>query len=373
MAIYYDQQQNTYYVDIRFRDSDGNIRSKKKRGFKTEQAAKRWENKNRIVDNLTTQTTRSLHDIAFEYIDTKRTDIKPENLATLKWKVEHFFPDVKISYMNRKRLLDWRNDLNDLKKANGTLYSTSYKNALVFLMKAVFKYAIIQEYINKNPAEGLKRYAKQYEDTKMYSIVDPETFFEAYSKLKEKTWNDIWFKMFVLLSYTTGARRAELKALQFKDYVDGKIHIYKSIPGKDPGDRNKVEKTKTKSSIRWVTLDNFSVNELNRYVDLCKQQMVYDPDFYMFGHESPLPNNTIQTRFNKLELGCRLHDLRHSHATLLIQNNVPINVVSKRLGHQNVEMTLAIYTHMFKNDDNLGVEVMNRITDCIPMVSPSDN
>ena len=50
----------------------------------------------------------------------------------------------------------------------------------------------------------------------------------------------------------------------------------------------------------------------------------------------------------------RIHDLRHSHATILINNGVNIVAVSKRLGHSDINMTLKVYTHLLeKNADEL--------------------
>ena len=81
----------------------------------------------------------------------------------------------------------------------------------------------------------------------------------------------------------------------------------------------------------------------------------------MFGISNPLSNNTIQYAFKRMGLDCRLHDLRHSHATMLIQNGVPINVVSRRLGHSTVEMILKVYTHVFEESQNQAVNVLNKL------------
>ncbi|MBR2179145.1 MAG: tyrosine-type recombinase/integrase [Selenomonadaceae bacterium] len=44
----------------------------------------------------------------------------------------------------------------------------------------------------------------------------------------------------------------------------------------------------------------------------------------------------------------RIHDLRHSHASLLIYNGFPITLISKRLGHKSPDITLKVYSHMYK-------------------------
>ena len=48
----------------------------------------------------------------------------------------------------------------------------------------------------------------------------------------------------------------------------------------------------------------------------------------------------------------RIHDFRHSCASLLINQNMPITLVSKYLGHSKVSITLDTYSHMYKSDLN---------------------
>ena len=83
----------------------------------------------------------------------------------------------------------------------------------------------------------------------------------------------------------------------------------------------------------------------------------------MFGGKTGLSVTTIDRYFKDAikKSGVkpiRLHDLRHSHATILINNGVNIVAVSKRLGHASVEQTLKTYTHLLK-DTNEGM--MNKI------------
>lgn len=56
-----------------------------------------------------------------------------------------------------------------------------------------------------------------------------------------------------------------------------------------------------------------------------------------------------------------MHDFRHSHASLLISNNIPPTVVSHRLGHSDIAMTLNTYSHMLPDDENKAVCLLNDI------------
>lgn len=78
---------------------------------------------------------------------------------------------------------------------------------------------------------------------------------------------------------------------------------------------------------------------------------------FIFGGEHSLSPTTIDNYFKKgIKVSgvkpIRLHDLRHSHATWLINNGVNIVAVSKRLGHASIEQTLKTYTHLLKSSED---------------------
>lgn len=57
----------------------------------------------------------------------------------------------------------------------------------------------------------------------------------------------------------------------------------------------------------------------------------------------------------------KIHDFRHSHATFLLSNGVPITVISKRLGHSDISMTLNVYSHFIPQDEDKSTISINRI------------
>lgn len=75
----------------------------------------------------------------------------------------------------------------------------------------------------------------------------------------------------------------------------------------------------------------------------------------MFGAIKPLSPSTIERKKNNYckianVKQIRIHDFRHSHCTILISKGIPINIVSERLGHSNISMTLDNYTHILNKD-----------------------
>ncbi len=167
---------------------------------------------------------------------------------------------------------------------------------------------------------------------------------------------------YYVLFYTalyTGLRRSELLGLRWKDvnldlatlsvvqslhYVPEKGYIFRE--------------TKTKRSRRLVDLppslalllrEHRSNQELER--KLLGRFVTPDDLVFSYPDSSPLPPNSITKAFHKLVkslgiAGVRLHDLRHTHATLMLRQGVHPKVVSERLGHSSVAITLDTYSHV---------------------------
>ena len=100
-----------------------------------------------------------------------------------------------------------------------------------------------------------------------------------------------------------------------------------------------------------------------------------EPGDYLFGGESPLSPMGIDYHFKRAvkESGVkpiRIHDLRHSHATWLINNGVNIVAVSRRLGHASIEQTLKTYTHLLRESENDLITAIEKYKDQSPKKSP---
>lgn len=366
MPVYKDETRGTWYFDIRYRDSTGKVRSIKRRGFDSEEKAARAERKalREYKANDLPSSKRSMQEIGYEMIDLSSKDMLPETRDQRIQQIKDYIPSTPIGNITTARAVKWRNDLNELTtkgKVNKKL-SVTYKNRMIHLYKAIIKHALAYEYIHKDPTLRMNLYKKTSVDNLNYNVPSPEKFFEAYSKLSERTPNNVWFKMLVLIAYACGLSRAEIKGLYGKSYRDAQLNIYQTISGKDKRDRNKIGPTKRPSRVRVVNIDKNTDEELRRLKTILIEWKLYDDNKLLIGYDSAFPNNTIQNNFKAMELGCRFHDLRHAHATYLIESGVPINLVAKRLGHGSVATTLGVYTHAMSNSEDESLSVLEKMT-----------
>ena len=181
----------------------------------------------------------------------------------------------------------------------------------------------------------------------------------------------------ILIAVSTGVRVGELLGLKWS-YVDlekGIIHIQQSIATNVKG--SPFQPPKTQKSRRRIPLPKSTVQELIRYKKwqedyIVQQNETYDSSFNLViansrGH--PLDSSNFITRVFKkllaeagLRIETRLHDLRHTHATLLLSKGVHPKVVQERLGHSTIVMTLDTYSHVLPDMQETAVVALDEFS-----------
>ncbi|MEA4821894.1 MAG: site-specific integrase [Erysipelotrichales bacterium] len=205
-----------------------------------------------------------------------------------------------------------------------------------------------ETYDIEDKSKALKNIKMKYEERKEFEVWNDDEFKLFINCIQ----NEI-YKAFFTLLYYTGMRKGEAKALYKSDLSDHAVNIKKSMrKGSDT-----ISFTKTKSSERIVRLDSKTYALIT--------PLKATEGLYLFGDEEPLSNTTIQRIFDKgiKESGVksiRIHDLRHSHATNLINAGANIVAVSKRLGHSDISITLRVYTHLMKRSEDELIAILEK-------------
>ncbi|MDE7439419.1 MAG: site-specific integrase [Clostridia bacterium] len=187
----------------------------------------------------------------------------------------------------------------------------------------------------------------------------------------QNTVDDIVWKTFFMSLFYTGCRVGELLAPSDSDVIKENgnyfISIRKGLTRKTANTEDKylITAPKTSTSNRKIQLPEVLAAQLEEYLTYKKENGI--PSAFLFGGESPIPQRTYQRYFERYTKAAelkhiRIHDLRHSHASMLIHLNVPITVISKRLGHSSVKMTLEKYSHCYSDDEDIAISAINNIT-----------
>ena len=166
------------------------------------------------------------------------------------------------------------------------------------------------------------------------------------------------YTLFNLLYYT-GARIGEILALNIKDIdlYDNKIKITKSY--QKIKKKEYITPPKTRASVRTIGIPKFLSEIIKNYTD-----KLYDVEnmqrIFNISRTNIHKIKNITVKKSNLK-NIRLHDFRHSHASLLINEGVNIVAISKRLGHESIKMTLDTYSHLMDESEDKLIFALDKI------------
>lgn len=162
---------------------------------------------------------------------------------------------------------------------------------------------------------------------------------------------------FDILFYT-GIRSGELLALTPEDILpDKRLNInknYARIKGEDLFLTPKTSKSK-----RTITIPDFLYDDIFNYIS-----KLYDiePTHRIFYFTKSALEKEIKQAAERAELEpIRVHDLRHSHASMLLDMGFDILEISERLGHESAKTTLETYSHLYPNKDKNLASALNKL------------
>lgn len=293
-----------------------------------------------------------------KYISLK---LKPQSIKSINSRFQNYiipyFKNFYIDDITPQFYLEWQQKINDL----GFKYS--YKKSLHYAMCSFYNYLNIFYEYKKNIPKKVGNFINNTtsREIKFLNIKDYERFIDSF-----KT-RDIIYKYFFEFLFFTGVRLGEANALQFCDVIDNIVSINKTISKEKINGQRIITSPKSIQSNRKIKIDNVIINEILELKNMYKKMYRnYNDNFYIFGGIEPLSPTTITRKKNYYcnianISNIRVHDFRHSHATLLLANNVPLEEISHRLGHSDINITLNTYTHFFPEYEKRVIETLNSI------------
>ncbi|MDD4706101.1 MAG: site-specific integrase [Bacilli bacterium] len=149
-------------------------------------------------------------------------------------------------------------------------------------------------------------------------------------------------------------------------WITQTLRVNKNVVSYIEGKKFRITTPKTKSSNRILPMPDILVNGLKQVYENFKKYQNFNKKWFVFGGVEPISNGKIRTHkisnCNKAKLReIRIHDFRHSCASLLINSGANINMVAKYLGHTKIDETLNTYSHLFKNKMNDIVNIINNL------------
>jgi integrase len=221
------------------------------------------------------------------------------------------------------------------------------------VLNKALRLAVRKQLIHRNPAEAVEPPRVAHKEMDYYSAEEVQQLLKASAHHR--------LHIPVLLAVTTGMRRGEILGLKWSD-VDleaGSVTVCRSLQEGKEGFTTKAPKTR--SGRRSITLPQTAIVALKRHkAEQAARKLALGPTYdigeWVCGEEdgSPISPSVLSHGFAAVAKAAglrkvRFHDLRHTHATLLLQGGENPKVVSERLGHSQVQITLDIYSHVTPN------------------------
>ena len=352
MPVYKNEEKNTWYTSFYYQDWQGNRKRKKKEGFARKKDAQEYERTFKLQQSGSCDM--SFGQMTDLYLSDCKIRQKPTSYRVkesgINTHILPYFKDMPINAITVAQVRQWQNEL-----LNKGKYGPNYLHTINGHLSAIFNHAIKYYGLQKNPARECGKISGKRPELQFWTLEQ----FNAFIKTYEGQYPE--YPIFLLL-FWVGLRSGELLALTLGDFDFEKhtVRINKTYHRFDRKDL--ILPPKTERSNREPTTPPFIEDAVRKYTSL-----LYDckPSDRLF---------TVSKFFIKrrLEKGAeaaglpqiRVHDLRHSHASLLIHLGFSPLVIQERLGHENIETTLNTYSHLYPSQQGELVmklqEVFNR-------------
>ena len=224
------------------------------------------------------------------------------------------------------------------------------------------------EYIAKNPLKQIGNFTDPLEGVKEMDFYTPEEFklFITAAKSKAQTSDEMHYwciYVFFCIAFYMGMREGEILALNWNDVQNGEINITKSYNARV---KVKITPPKNKSSIRIIQIPEPLQTVLDEHYNRCKTMPNFTNSYFILGGIEPISVKAISEHGANFAKEAnikriRVHDFRHSHASLLVNNGINIQEIARRLGHSDVSITLRTYSHLYPTETERALTILNQI------------
>lgn len=346
MGVYKDPKTKTWYVSVPINKADGTKGRTTKRGFSKKTEALEWE-RDYLIGHAS-GVDISFEELAEEYMKERFPRMKESTSYScekiIRNRLMPTFGNRMIQEIAPRDINRWQNSLLASGNAeNGKPYKKSYIQKLTDVLSQVFSFAVKRYGLRENPvtkADAISNVAE--EKMKFWTL-------EEYRKFVDSIREDRLAYMCFETLYWTGIREGEMMALTWADVDFEKKELVISKTMHMRNGEPIVTGPKTEAGNRRVVMPDRLCEEIMKYKEHCQLTADTDRVYMVYPY----------TLYRRMRIACkktgqkpiRIHDLRHSHVSLLINMGYSAVDIAKRMGHENTEITFN-YAHLFPSEQN---------------------
>ena len=352
MPVFKNESNGTWYVMARYVNWKGERKQKCKRGFSTKKEAQEWERMFQLQNS-------SDMDMSFEaftelYIRDMKSRLKENTWLTkehiIRTKILPYFGKLKISEISTKEVIAWQNEMLAYRDEKKKPYSQTYLKTLHNQLSAIFNHAVRYYELRSNPAAKAGNMGS--EEHKEMLFWTKEEYKKFSFEMMDKP---VSFYAFEML-YWCGIREGELLALTPADFDFEKCTVsitksYQRLNGQDL-----ITTPKTEKSNRIIKMPQFLADEMQDYL---KQLYGIEPNDRVFTVTKSYLHREMDRGAKEAGIKrIRIHDIRHSAVSLLIDMGFSATAIADRVGHESIDITYN-YAHLFPSKQTEMAEKLN--------------
>ena len=340
MAVIKNHKTGMWEVRTYYKDLTGERKQKTKRGFVKKNEALEWERNFKLKEN------QSISMSFQSFVDIYLTDLEPRIKRNTFLTKKHIIETKILSYFGKRKLDDirtsdviqWQNEIMKLKKDNGELSSPTYLKTIHNQLSAILNHAVNMYGLKDNVARKAGTMGK--EENKEMEFWTQEEYQKFLECVADKPISYYAFEML----YWTGIREGELLALTPADFNFEKKTLrinksYQRLEGEDV-----ITDPKTPKSNRTIVMPDFLAIEMEDFIKSIYGIKMNDRIFTI--SKSYLHHEMDRGAKLAGVKRIRIHGLRHSHISLLINLGFSALAIGERVGHEAVDITYH-YAHLF--------------------------
>ncbi len=328
---------------------DGRLKQKTLRGYKTKREAEKayvdyMKNYVPQVVDKSEANTVTVSKAIDAYSLQQEMRVKESSIVVNASKlrmIKEKFGDKIIAEITPADLLQWQ---TEIMRKYQSAYAIEIRKKFNTIIRFAHKfYGSPDDLID---AVAMPRFPEK-EKEEMHIITE-----EQYKHVRE--FIQPQYKLYFDFLFLSGCRKAEAIALQVEDvdYAGNRIHIRQSLTRRVKNGGYKLTTPKNPTSVRWISIPPYFMEKIKQATKGINKGFVFSRQN---DGKVPFCDTSLNYEFTRaLKVSgtpqIRIHDIRHSHASMLISQGVSIVAVSRRLGHKDIRETLNTYSHMLPED-----------------------
>lgn len=364
-----------YTVRVNYTDKNGKAHSLTRAAVGAE-AAKLLESQLTAeykTGQITPAERMTVGELVKRYLAAKKTEVRRASVEkTQRIMNRYVLPTLekeRLDRLNRQKMQDWKLAVSALGlslRTNKNIYSE---------FRAMLNYAVKMEYIAQNPLTAVGN----FKDTDFTPPQEKLHYYTADEFLRYKavaladaeakgTLSEYAYYVFFCIAYYMGMRKGEINALRWSDINEELLTVRRSVTQKVKGESAVETLPKNKTSYRTIEIPAPLMEILAEYKKRLESRDAYRDNYRVCGggEEGVLPDTSLSNHNVRYADAAglahiRIHDFRHSHASLLANEGINIQEIARRLGHAKIEMTWNTYAHLYPRESERSLSVLNKV------------